>query len=187
MADNTILSKVFSEKSTADIIYGDCKYVYPDGKSRIYNSLREDELTMANFNTNSRATISHPSSFIRTKLFENNLYDENYEIIADIKFFIEQIIFRNCTAKHFPFVIANFSVDGLSSNPANWSATIKERERIFKELLPARVLRDYELIYQFRDSPLLKYMPLLNKTTGFHKLVSKVVGFLIWTSKLFRI
>ncbi|MBN1181560.1 MAG: glycosyltransferase [Bacteroidales bacterium] len=186
LADNTILEKVFACEPIADIIYGDVLYIYPEGTIKFYPSLRENELTMANFNRNNRATISHPSSFIKRELFKNNLYDESYKIIADIKFFIEQIIMQNASAQYIPLVISNFSVDGLSSNPDSWAATIKERERIFHEFLPERVLKDYELIYQFRDSSLLKHMPFLNNTTGFQVVVSKVVGFMIWVYKLLR-
>jgi len=141
---------------------------------------------LANFNTNIRATISHPSSFLKRKLFENNLYDENYKIIADIKFFIEQIIFKNCSVKYISLVISNFYLDGMSSNPANWNATIEERKRIFKEFLPPRVLKDFELLDICKDSSLVKYMPLINKTSGFNKLVSIVVGSMVKVYKFFK-
>lgn len=184
--DKNVVKNVFLKAGNEDIIYGDTNYVYADGSKKVLTSLKEEELTLANFNTNNRATISHPSSFIKRNLFDQHLYDENYKIIADIKFFIEQIIFNNCTVKHLPFVISDFYLDGLSSNPENWKATIKERNRIFEEFLPPRVLKDYELIYKVRDSKLLAYIPLLNKTTGFQNMVSKVVGLMVAAYKLFK-
>lgn len=177
--NNSVLKKIFSVQSTADIIYGDANYMYPDGTVKTFKSLSEEELTLANFNTNNRATISHPAAFIKRSLFDNNLYDETYKIIADIKFFIEQIIFKNCTVHYIPTVISNFMLDGLSSNPKNWAATINERERIFIELLPPRILKDYEFVYLAKDSLLLKYLPTLNKTTGFQRITATVVGFMI--------
>lgn len=186
LVDLAILTKVFDIPRNEAIIYGDLHEVLPNGNTKIMIPLQENELTLANFNSNTRATIMHPSSFIRRALFEDGLYDESYKIIADIKFFIERIIMQNCTVKYVPYVISNFNLEGLSSDPKNWAKTIEERNRIFREFLPSRIHKDYEIYFQVKDSPLLVYLPFLEKTDGLKKLVTKVVSILIAGYKLIR-
>lgn len=187
LVDETILSKVFEQNTTtADILYGDMNEIGTNGDIKVQVPLVGDRLTMANFNSNTHATIQHPSSFIKRALFEKGLYDENYKIIADIKFFIERVIMQNCTVEYLPYVITNFNLEGLSSNPANWSKTIEERARIFAELLPPRILKDYEIIFRVKDSSLLKYIPALEKTDGLKKVVTRIVAFIIRGYTLFR-
>jgi glycosyltransferase involved in cell wall biosynthesis len=186
LVDLAILTKVFDIPRNEAIIYGDLHEVLPNGTTKIMIPLQENELTLANFNSNVRATIMHPSSFIRRALFEDGLYDESYKIIADIKFFIERIIMQNCTVKYVPYVISNFNLEGLSSDPKNWAKTIEERNRIFREFLPSRIHKDYEIYFQVKDSPLLVYLPFLEKTDGLKKLVTKVVSILIAVYKLIK-
>lgn len=176
LVDENILLKVFASKSNADILYGDIFEVNQTGSQKLRQSLPSELITLASFNSNKGATIQHPASFIRRSLFENNLYDESYSIVADIKFWIERIILQNLSVEYIQLVITNFSLDGISSNPTYYSKTIKERSRIFKELLPPRILKDYAVLFEIKDSPLLKYIPLLEKTTGLNKLVTKIVG-----------
>lgn len=186
LENESVLSKVFDTPRSAEILYGNMNEVLPNGTIELQVPLIGDKLTMANFNSNTHATVQHPASFIQRSLFDKGLYDEQYRIIADIKFFIDRIILQNCTVEYLPFVITNFNLEGLSSNPVNWAKTIAERERIFSELLPPRILKDYELLFQVKDSPLLKYIPFIEKTSGLKKLVSKGVAFSINIYKLIK-
>jgi len=186
LVDQTILSKVFEKPANEDIFYGNMNELLPNGKTKLAVPLSENELTMANFNTNIRPTILHPSSFIKRKLFANGLYDENYRIIADIKFFIEMIIIKNCSVNYLPFTITNFNLEGLSSNRENWAKTIEERNRIFLEFLPPRILKDYDVYLQVKDSPLLKYLPMLEKTQGLKHLITKIVELIINVYKVLK-
>lgn len=182
--NNTILSRIFELPKSAEIIYGNLNVIMKNGESKLQTPLIGEMLTLANFNTNTRSTISHPASFIHKTLFERGLYDESYKIIADINFFIDRIIIQNCSVEYIPYIITNFNSDGVSSNPSNWAQTIEERTRIFKELLPPRILKDYELIFQVKDSSLLKFIPFLEKTTGLNNLATKILRSLI---KLYKI
>lgn len=175
LIDENILLKVFKISSPVDIIYGDIYEIMPDGNKKLQVSLKPDRLTLANFNSNKSATIQHPAAFIHKSLFVKELYDESYKILADIKFFIDRIIIQNCTIEYLPFPVANFNLEGLSSNPANWNTTIEERSRIFREILPHRILKDYEVFFQVKDSQLLKYIPILEKTSGLNKLVNCII------------
>lgn len=182
----TILSKVFDVPRSADILYGNINEILPNGENRLAVPLVGDRLTMANFNSNTHATVLHQASFIKKSLFDKGLYDESYKIIADIKFFIESIIIRNCSVEYLPFVISNFNLEGLSNIPENWPKTIKERERIFSEVMPPRILKDYELFFQIKDSELMHYIPLLEKTEGLKRWVNKITISLIKTYKIIK-
>jgi hypothetical protein len=157
-----------------------------DGSKKLQVSLNNENLTLANFNSNIHATIQHPASFIHKSLFKDGIYDETYKIIADIKFWIERIIMQNCTVEYLPYAITNFSMDGISSMSVNYTETIAERSRIFKEVLPPRILIDYEVLWQIKESPLLKYIPFLEKTTGLNKLVAKTVGSIVGLYKVIK-
>lgn len=186
LENETILAKVFDTPRSAEILYGNMNEVLPNGRIKLRVPLTGDRLTMASFNSNTHATVQHPASFIQRVLFDNGLYDERYRIIADIKFFIDRIIIQNCTVEYLPFVITNFNLEGLSSNPFNWAKTIAERERIFSELLPPRILKDYEMLFQVRDSLLLEHIPFLEKTNGLKKMVNKGVSSIVKIYKLVK-
>ena len=186
LENDKILSTIFDVPRCAEILYGNMNEILPNGVIKLKVPLIGDKLTMANFNSNINATVQHPATFIRNTLFENGLYDEEYKIIGDIKFFIERIIIQNCTVEYLPYVITNFNVEGLSSNPANWSKTIDERARIFSEVIPPRMLKDYDTLFQVQDSALLKSIPFLETTTGLKNMVSRGVAFVIKMYKLIK-
>ena len=183
LVDENILSKVFKISRTADIVYGNIYEVMPNGSKKLQVSLSEEKLSLANFNSNKHSTVQQPAAFIKRTLFEKGMFDESYKIIADIKFFIDRIVIQNCTVDHLNYVITNFDMKGISSNPSNWGQTIEERNRIFRELLPPRILKDYELFFQIKDSPLLNHIPFLEKTSGLNRLI---VRFVIWSIKIYK-
>ncbi|MFZ4455577.1 MAG: glycosyltransferase family 2 protein [Bacteroidales bacterium] len=184
---STILSQVFMDASEGeDILYGDLLLEYPDGSTKYEASLPENKLTLAGFNTNSRATVQHPAAFIRKSLFDECLYDENYRIIADIKFFIQQIIVHNCSVKHIPYAVSVFNLDGISSLSANWAKTIQEREHIFADLFSPRILVDYAIYFQLKDSELLDSVIFLEQTTGLKKMIIRGLNLILSIYKRLR-
>ncbi|MEA4841498.1 MAG: glycosyltransferase family 2 protein [Bacteroidales bacterium] len=120
--------------------------------------------------------ICHQATFIKRKLFNGNLYDENLKIVSDWKFFIDELIFKNCSFKNINIIVADFDNTGISST--NEKITNNEREMILKEFLPERIYIDY-VRFAKADSPLLELTPLFNKTNGFQKFIYKLVAFLI--------
>ena len=184
LADDNVLSYMFEQSDSEDIIFGDIMEIRSDGSRKYQKSLPVEKLTMANFYSNTHATVQHQASLIRRSLFDGGLYDESYRIIADIKFFIERIIMNNCSVLHIPLVVANFNKYGLSSNPSNWEKTIEERYRIFTEVLPPRIMKDYEILFQIKDSTLLEFIPFLEKTRGLNKLVFRIVSGIVKCYKI---
>lgn len=87
-------------------------------------------------------SLAHPSTFIRTECLKiNGGYDINYKIVADAKFFFEDIILRNSSYQYIDEYIANFDVTGISST--NHHQTFNERKRFLQEVLPPRIYKDY--------------------------------------------
>lgn len=186
LTDDSILINVFGVTRKADILYGNINAILPDGTKKVGIPLSGEKLTLLNFISNEHPTIQQPASFIKKTLFNSGFFDESYRIIADIKFFIERIIFQNRSTEYLPLVITDFTTDGLSSSPSNWSATIEERHRIFKELLPPLIYKDYQLFFQIKDSQLLKYIPLLERTDRLNKFVTFLVRLSLKTHTFLR-
>ena len=54
-----------------------------------------------------------------------------------------------------------------------------ERKRVYKELFPDRMMKDYIRLEKV-ESPLLELIPELNKTAGLHQMAYKLVCALLW-------
>lgn len=134
-----ILKKVFKKNSTEDILYGHV-FVLKEEGGNVYKMPDSNQISLNYFFLKS---ISHPAAFIKRDLFSNNLYDESYSIAADKKFFIEQIIIRNCSLRLVDEVIVNFDSSGVSSKPENILLVQKEENRIMAQLFPPRLFPDY--------------------------------------------
>lgn len=114
------------------------------------------------------SSLRHQSCFIRRVLFKDSLYDEHYRIVSDWKFFIEKIIFQNCTFCFAPVVVASFEGNGISSQLEELNR--KEREEVLNSLLPPRILQDYAH-YKGKESPILELIPQFNKTYRLQKFI----------------
>ena len=77
-------------------------------------------------------SLHHQSCFFRKKLFNHSLYDENYKIVADWKFYIEQLIFSNCTFFRMPVIVAIYEGGGISD--ANKDTEFEERKKVITEI-----------------------------------------------------
>ena len=85
--------------------------------------------------------LPHPSTFIKTKLLKENLYNEEYKIISDHIFFFEEIVLKNVSYRTIDLLITEFDCDGISCN--NGSLNQIEKEKYFNEILPSYVLKQY--------------------------------------------
>lgn len=122
-AANDVLEKVFKNKKyDADVLYGDVREFYTDG--RILIRRYPDELNLDFFIDDS---INHQSSFIKRNLFDKfGLYDEIYKIAGDWE---KWIVFsqNGCKFQKVNITVANFMCNGISSNE---SALAVELEKI---------------------------------------------------------
>lgn len=114
------------------------------------------------------SSIRHQSCFIRNILFKNSLYDENLRIVSDWKFFIEKIIFQNCSFSYAPITVSSFEGNGVS---VLWEEiNAKERMEVLNTLFPPRVILDFEH-FKGKESPVLELIPQFNHTYRLQKLI----------------
>lgn len=141
LVDEIILSKVFGIPRITDIVYGHLNIIY-DRDIKVQRVLKENQLTLINlFNS----SLAHPSTFITRKLFNGSLYDESFKMAGDKKFLIEKIIFQNCTIQQIDEIIVNFNIVGISSRPESHTTLKEENDRIFVQVLPPRIAKDFEI------------------------------------------
>lgn len=93
-----------------DIVYGDL-LIHNNSKTfvKYYKAKINKEYFLSD-------TLPHQGSFIKKELFDDCKYNENYKIISDWIFFFENIINKNRTYLHLPYIISNYSLGGISSN-----------------------------------------------------------------------
>lgn len=131
LADPNVLSDCVPQLTKHDIIYGniifsgngqDKYYTYPE-KLRFYHLFT--------------ASLGHPSTFIKKDLFQKyGLYDLQYPIIADWVFFLETIAKHRVSTKYIHKVISVFDVNGMSSDSANKTAILEDRNRYIQQEFP---------------------------------------------------
>lgn len=122
------------------------------------------------------ATISHQGAFIKTEMLRKTPYDEQLKIVSDWKFFLESIVFNNCSIRYVDERVAYFDTTGIStSNPEQmWAEKIK----VLSEKLPPRVLIDYE---RMKASECLtqELTPFLRKQYGIDRILYYIGSFLV--------
>lgn len=128
-----VLQQVFTHSFSEDIVY--CDDGGTDGVVKKGGS--PDKITLEFLYT---YTICHQTIFHKSSLFRDNLYDENYKIVADWKFLYEQLIKRDVSYRKLNILLcvlqAGESYDS-SQTPnerfnviCNWYS---EKERCFIE------------------------------------------------------
>lgn len=118
-------------------------------------------------------TVDHQASFISRNLFKDSLYDENYKIVSDWKFYIEKIIFQNCSFSLMPVTVAFFQNGGISEVQKGLNEV--ERKDILGKLFPPRIIKDFER-FNDKESPMLDLIPQFNKTYRLQKVI-------LWVTK----
>lgn len=102
------LQKVFAEKRSADVVYGDCLKVYEDHtEMMVYPNSME-------FYVISEGMICHQAMFIRSLFLKDNPYDESMKICADRKHLIG-VALGGGSFVHAGTVICRYDMSGMSS------------------------------------------------------------------------
>jgi len=165
--DNEVLDKIHPEL-TADIVEG---YIYRQDKKTIEQRTYKTP-TLRNF---IEGSLNHQACFIKRTLFDNHLYDESLNICADWKFFLERIIFDNCTYTSCEICVARYEGNGIS---ATSEIHEQERQKVLSQLIPERILSDYYRYYGI-ESPMIELIPRFNKTYRLHKFIISLVRFIL--------
>ena len=147
--DNKVLSNIFSSEQNADIISG----IALTGKNeKKWKPIKEKDLCLMFFYTSG---LCHQATFIKKDLFKNCLYDENLKIVSDSKFFIQNIIFNNCSYKSIDTIVCRYELGGISSNIDKHHNELNE---VFKDILPPRMYNDYNNNKIYNESPYDKWL-----------------------------
>lgn len=151
------VKNILSQELTADFIEGRIQYL----DSRGGFSTPEKNITLMYFYKG--ANNCHQASIIRRSMILDHPYDESYKIAADKKFNIENIIVRKCSFKTIDTIIAKYEGGGVS-----WTINHdNELKRMFEELIPETILKDYENVYLLYRFPLKQIWPVLKKLGKF--------------------
>ena len=138
LVDDKVIEEFLALDWDDDVISGD---IMIDGDNK--KIWRNPEDKFLDFDYMYRSSIYHPSSYIKKELFEKyGLYDENLRIVSDWKFFLESLIIRGCSYRHWDRIVTNFAYDGMSSQPENLQICNSERRQVLKNY--NRIIRSIE-------------------------------------------
>lgn len=112
-------------------------------RKKTFPSISNSEIT---FNDIYHKALNHQATFIRTELFEKyGLYDERYKIISDRVFILKTLGLSHVSFKFLDVVVSVYDMDGISSDVSAYYNS--ELIPAFKELIPPRIIDDYEKDY----------------------------------------
>lgn len=151
-----------------DIVVG--KVYTTDGHEYLY---QPSSLSMYFFYS---CSIAHQGAFIRRTLLEKFPYDETLKITSDWKFFVQAVIFDNCSIEFHSTPVALFESGGISMTQTD--ATWNEKLKVMKIMFPDRVLEDYRQIKQC-ECLTLSLLPSLRKSYRIDKLIYKLAKILL--------
>ena len=169
--DNKVLSDACLYIHDEDIIIGNV--LATDTRTIISPPPPDGKLTM--YHPYSGA-IPHQGTFVKLALQQKHPFDETLKIAADWKFFLQSIIFDNCSVKYINVNVALYDTSGLSSQ--NPQAMREEKEKVLEECLPQRVIDDYRLM---KESECLTQTltPLLRNNYSVDKIIHKLATLLL--------
>jgi len=163
LCDDSVLKNVFSINYTDDILYGDMKVDWNNGKITLEQM--PEKVTLSHMY---RDTIWHPVSFIKSSVFEKiGNYNEAYTMVADYEFFFRAIVVNKLSSKHLPFPISVFLFNGLSSNAENKATERSERLKVHKTYLTDAVIEAEDKKIIVENAAKRKwYNRIINKLKG---------------------
>lgn len=129
------------------LIYGNMIKEYPDGK-RIKDTCGGGDYTPESFYYFYRGTLNHDCAYIRKDLFEKyGLYNEQMKICSDWEWYVRAIVLGGEKTVYTNIDVTVFDMTGISESDGKNRALIqKERREYLESILPAAVLRDYDML-----------------------------------------
>ena len=169
MYSPTTISDIFSIQRTDDIILG--RTYSADNNIELFTPPADITLYFM-----FSATLSHQGAFIKLDIQKKHLYDESLKIVADWKFFTQCLILDNCSVDITDVAVCSFDVEGVSST--NKEKTYKEKMLALKDLVPERIIADYERMKQ-SECLTQTLTPKLRKAYRLDKVIYKTVSFIL--------
>ena len=133
-------------KLNTPIFYGNMIKEWPDGRRVKDNS--GGNSTAMSFYYFYRGTLNHDCAYIRRDLFEKyGLYNEEMKICSDWEWYVRAIVLGGEKTVYTNIDVTVFDMTGISESDGKNRALIqKERREYLESILPAAVLRDYDML-----------------------------------------
>ena len=165
--NNDVLKHLIENGHDADIVYGNLMVIDQNSVTELkYPEKLSFKYLMA-------ATLPHPASLIKKKLFKSiGIFFEDLRIVSDWAFFIIAIVKYNHSYKYVPIPITYFHLDGISTDKKNQKIIEEERAFILKKYFPL-LLEDYSELENLK-----KEMEKTKRQFGyrFYKRLQKVIS-----------
>ena len=134
--------------------------------------------------------ISHPSTFIKSELFQTyGSYNEEYKIVSDWAFFLKVLGLNNESYSNLDQTISVFDASGISSKAENHKRIYEERNEVLKTYFP-RVYNNENDTYIFNNfkttSKRFKYLQRIEGQPFIRKLTTVFLGFMDSIIRIFK-
>ena len=166
-ANEQVIEKCLPYLKDYDFISGRTKTIHEDGSEVI--GRHAPTLTayhIVNY------YLSHPSTFIRSKLLKKRGYREDLKIVSDWEQQLYELVFHDATYTSIPLVISVFTEDGISSKDKD--CVKRERESVCKEYFSKRLMMSV-----IGDNEMKQIVNHIDENTSLYKI-------LLFTIKLVR-
>ena len=136
-----------SYENSPAIFYGNMIKEWPDGR-RVKDTCGGGDYTPESFYYFYRGTLNHDCAYIRRDLFEKyGLYNEEMKICSDWEWYVRAIVLGGEKTVYTNIDVTVFDMTGISESDGKNRALIqKERREYLESVLPAAVLRDYDML-----------------------------------------
>lgn len=176
--NDTVLSDVNQQIKNEDIIIGNV--LASDTRTIISPPPLDGKPTMYHLFS---GAIPHQGTFVKLALQQRHPFDETLRIAADWKFFLQSIVFDNCSVKYINVYVALYDTSGLSSQ--NPLAMREEKERVLATYLPQRIIDDYR--YMKESECLTQTLtPLLRTSYNIDRVTYKLATLLLNIKRIIK-
>ena len=146
-SERSTASKTSDLQNWIPILYGNMIKEWPDGKL-VKDTCGGGDYTPESFYYFYRGTLNHDCAYIRKDLFEKyGLYNEEMKICSDWEWYVRAIVLGGEKTVYTNIDVTVFDMTGISESDGKNRALIqKERREYLESILPAAVLRDYDML-----------------------------------------
>ena len=137
--DANVLSTVFSQFPSADVLYGDWVQRFDDGREVMMNAPHIFSLHFI-YSDN----ICHQAMFIKTSILQRYPYDEDFKYYADWAKWIE-LSLKKIKFQYVPYTICVFMMGGMSQ-AMTMAQRKAEREKLRSKIIPQAVKETLEYL-----------------------------------------
>lgn len=175
--DEYVLENFINQNPISDIYTG-ITATHKNNKAQPWYPFKQNAVNILSFWK--YGSLSHQSSFIKTSLMKELMYDTKFHIGADTKFFMEALLIHHASYQPLHFMVSNFMSDGMSSDPIKAE---QERNAILEDLFGKGIFSKIEVqLTNDWDNVISQVDP----NSKFGRLASCVIRSLLSVRKLFH-